>query len=308
MASVRARIALFALAGALGCSGAAEGGSQASASGAEGSGRAATGGPVAAASLRALGPPAPARPCEGAARFDEAGGLLEGGEQLPIRIALPGPAGRAESAARPCVFVSTAGAMLVVGLASAPGGSALGLEDLTQLARRVVAPRLEAVEGVGEVRVVAGRERTTLVWLDEARLGAYGLRREAVVAALRNEHGEVPGGGTAEPRQIEVRVRGQLDSREALGDVVVMQRDGVPVRLADVAHVERTFEELRSEPALGAAVAVAVHVRADADPLAVHTRLLARAAELAAGGQDAHIAPGVRVAVVRDALAAAAHE
>jgi heavy metal efflux system protein len=119
-------------------------------------------------------------------------------------------------------------------------------EDLRTLQDWVIRPQLRNTPGVTEVNTIGGFERQYHVtpWPD--RLVAYGVTLAEVVQALNRNNANV-GAGYVERygEQYLVRVPGQAKSLEDLGAIIVTNRNGVPVRVADVADLVMG-EELRT--------------------------------------------------------------
>ena len=126
------------------------------------------------------------------------------------------------------------------------------LGELTTLADESLRRRLEAVRGVGEVRIAGGVEREVRVNLLPDRLRAVGVSAPEVVGALAQQNLEVPA-GRLERGNVErlVRVTGRIQRPEQFADVVIARRDGNPIRLSDVARVEPGTEEERSVAIVG---------------------------------------------------------
>ena len=110
----------------------------------------------------------------------------------------------------------------------------------------VIRPQLRNTPGVTEVNTIGGFERQYHItpWPD--RLVAYGVTMAEVVEALNRNNANV-GAGYVERfgEQYLVRVPGQAESLEDLGAIIVANRNGVPVRVADVADLVMG-EELRT--------------------------------------------------------------
>jgi len=127
-----------------------------------------------------------------------------------------------------------------------PDGELYTPEDLRTLQDWVIRPQLRNTPGVTEVNTIGGFERQYHVtpWPD--RLVAYGVTMAEVVEALNRNNANV-GAGYVERygEQYLVRVPGQADSLEDLGAIIVANRNGVPVRVADVADLVMG-EELRT--------------------------------------------------------------
>src|ERR1044071_2484576 len=68
------------------------------------------------------------------------------------------------------------------------------LRDITEYADKVLRRQLESSEGVGQIRVVGGRQRQLNVWLDAEQLFAHGLTVNDVSRALQAQNSDVPGG------------------------------------------------------------------------------------------------------------------
>ncbi|AER56362.1 putative AcrA/AcrD/AcrF family protein [Pseudoxanthomonas spadix BD-a59] len=127
--------------------------------------------------------------------------------------------------------------------ASKPDGSAYSASDLRALQDWVVRPQLRHLKGVTEVNTVGGMLRQFHITPDPARLLAYGLTLEDVLKAVQRNNANV-GAGYIERsgEQYLLRVPGQLGDMDDIGKVVVARRDGLPLRISDIAQVEEGSE------------------------------------------------------------------
>ena len=126
-------------------------------------------------------------------------------------------------------------------------GERYSLLELTDTARNLLSERLQRVEGVGAVIIGAGRKFAMRIWVDPDRLAAHGLTVADVENALRAENAEIPSGRVeGQGREFSVRTRGDLNSPEEFGAIVIADREGSPVRLSDVANVEIGAADERS--------------------------------------------------------------
>jgi HAE1 family hydrophobic/amphiphilic exporter-1 len=133
----------------------------------------------------------------------------------------------------------------IVSLALA--STTIPIVQLTTLAEEALRRRLEAVNGVGEVRVTGGAEREVRVFLRPSQLQALGVTVPEVMAALGRQNIEIPAGRTRRGAAEQlVRVAGRIESPAQFGDVIVAMRGGEPVRVRDVATVEDASPEERS--------------------------------------------------------------
>ena len=117
-------------------------------------------------------------------------------------------------------------------------GTAYTPEDLRTLQDWVIRPQLRSTPGVTEVNSIGGYERQFHVTPRPERLSAYGLTMGEVIAALESNNANV-GAGYVERygEQYLVRVPGQASGIADLSSVIVTNRGGVPIRIADVADV-----------------------------------------------------------------------
>ncbi|MFP2923788.1 efflux RND transporter permease subunit [Pyxidicoccus sp. 3LG] len=113
------------------------------------------------------------------------------------------------------------------------------LEELRTLHDWIIAPQLRSVPGVAEVNAWGGREKQWHVVVEPRRLQQFDLSLGDVYRALEANNANV-GGGMVERGGGASLVLGVgvLEDGQAVGDVVVAARNGVPVRVRDVARVE----------------------------------------------------------------------
>src|SRR5688572_1472840 len=78
----------------------------------------------------------------------------------------------------------------------------LSVRELTEVADKIVRPRIERSSGVGEVSIFGGLERAINVWVDADRLAAHKLPISEVQRALEQQNQDAPGGNvTAGPTE-----------------------------------------------------------------------------------------------------------
>lgn len=127
-----------------------------------------------------------------------------------------------------------------------PDGKAYTPEDLRTLQDWVIRPQLRNTPGVTEVNTIGGFERQYHVTPLPERLSAYGLTMADVTDALAKNNSNV-GAGYIERygEQYLVRVPGQASGIEDLRGTIIVNRNGAPIRIGDVADVG-LGEELRT--------------------------------------------------------------
>ena len=159
----------------------------------------------------------------------------------------------------PVVSKVEANAQPIVWLALS-GKDQNGLE-LTDVADRILKERIQRLPGVGSVILGGERRYAMRVWLDPARLAAHDLTPQDVDNAIARENVEIPGGRVeGQNREFAVRTRGDLNTPEQFGAIIVSNKPGGTVWLRDVAKIElgaadeRTLARWNGEPAVGLGV------------------------------------------------------
>ena len=111
--------------------------------------------------------------------------------------------------------------------------------ELRRIADIDVRRRLLAVSGVSQVAPIGGEVKQYQILVDPHRIEAYGLTLGDVVTATEGASKNAPGGYVVDGGQESVvRVLGRAHSVSDLEAIVIDTRDGVPVRVRDVADVE----------------------------------------------------------------------
>ncbi|WP_374340970.1 efflux RND transporter permease subunit [Azonexus sp.] len=142
--------------------------------------------------------------------------------------------------------------------------------EVTDVATRVVKPRLQTLPGAADVRVFGDRKFAMRIWLDKQRLAAYQLTPADVEDALKKQNVEVPAGRIeSSEREFSVVANTDLDTPEEFAAVVVRTVNGYPVRIADLGRVEIGAASERSSVRFKgrSAVSLGLIKQATANPL-----------------------------------------
>ncbi len=119
-----------------------------------------------------------------------------------------------------------------------------GVPALTDWLSRTLQPQLSTLEGVQRITIEGGQQVAMRVWIDPDRLAAFGLAPGDVHAALqRNNYLSAVGQTKGDLVQVNLLANTDLQSVEEFAELIVAERDGAVVRLADVARVELGAEE-----------------------------------------------------------------
>ncbi len=142
--------------------------------------------------------------------------------------------------------------------------------DVSDIANRIVKPRLQVLPGAADVRINGERKYAMRIWIDRDRLAAYGLTPSDVESAIGQQNIELPAGRVeSQQREFTVTARTDLNTAREFGDIVVKQAAGYPVRIRDLGRVELDAASARSSVRFNGENAVALGVirQATANPL-----------------------------------------
>ncbi len=156
-------------------------------------------------------------------------------------------------------------------------------EEITDYVERFIIDRLSTLNGVASVDIRGERRYAIRIWMDRRALAARNLTVGDIEAAIKRNNVELPAGEVkSSQRLLEIRLDGRLNSVQGFSDIVLDTVDGYPIRLGDVARVERGVEDddtiIRADgnPAVGLQVvrqsqsntmAISKAVRAEIDAL-----------------------------------------
>jgi cobalt-zinc-cadmium resistance protein CzcA len=117
-------------------------------------------------------------------------------------------------------------------------GSAWTPTDLRELQDWVVRPQLRHVKGVTEINTIGGYTKQFHITPYPERLLAYGLTLDDVMTAVsRNNSNTGAGYIERNGEQYLIRVPGQVQTLEEIGRIIIAQREGLTIRISDVADV-----------------------------------------------------------------------
>lgn len=122
--------------------------------------------------------------------------------------------------------------------AKKPDGSTYNTTDLREIQDWIIRPQLLTVPGVTEVNSIGGYVKQFHVTPYPDKLISFGLTLLDVTTALAQNNFNV-GAGYIEKsgEQYLVRVPGQVANQIEIGEILLSSRQGIPVRIKDVADV-----------------------------------------------------------------------
>lgn len=171
------------------------------------------------------------------------------------------------------------GAMMYLAILS----KQMSVQQRADYAMRAIQPVLSTVEGVGEAQLLGAGEFAMRVWLDPARMAAFGVTAQDVSHAIRREN-YISAAGTTRGQLVRASVDAETDvqSPDKFADIVVRQTGEQRVRLGDIARVElaRSTYDAAVYSSGQETVFFAIREAPGANPLEVAARVKKTVAEL----------------------------
>ncbi|MCL1860793.1 MAG: efflux RND transporter permease subunit [Proteobacteria bacterium] len=173
--------------------------------------------------------------------------------------------------------------------------------EMSDFANRIIKPRLQTLPGAADARVYGERRYSMRVWLDRARLAAFGLTPQDVVDAIARQNVELPAGRIeSREREFEVVAQTNLDEPAQFEAVVLRQAaapGSYPVRIRDVGWVEvgavneRSIVHFMGLPA----VSIGLIKQSTANPLDLKRALVRMLPEL-----EGELPEGMKMTITND--------
>ena len=174
----------------------------------------------------------------------------------------------------------------------------LPLSRLDAFAQQVISPALSTIDGVGQVLIFGSQKFAVRIQLDPNQLATRGIGVDEVQQAVQAANVNTPvgtiDGGT---QQITLQATTQLYNATSFAELIVANRGGKPVRLADLARVIDSVENNQTASWSDGtrALVLAVQRQADANTVEVVDRVRALLPSFA----DA-LGPAVDIRVLND--------
>ena len=113
------------------------------------------------------------------------------------------------------------------------------IQQLNLYANNVLKKKFETISGVGEVTLGGRRDRVIRVNVLPERMAAYKLTANDLISAFNREHVQLPGGFLVSSQAEQLlKLDLEFHTTKALADLVVVTREGVSIRLKDIATIE----------------------------------------------------------------------
>lgn len=153
----------------------------------------------------------------------------------------------------------------------------MALDELREFVEDIIQRDLEGESGIAAVQVKGGLEEEYQVNIDEHKLVSLDLNIQQVNTKLSQNNVNVPGGqlDEGETRYL-IRTLNEFQSLEEIASIAIVRKDGVDIRLRDVATVERSHEEREIITSVNGVESIEVEIYKEADANIVDVARLVR--------------------------------
>ena len=168
------------------------------------------------------------------AAVDVQAALLRAQKRLPIEMTVPPSYRKINPADTP---------VLVVRMSS----PSISLSDINQYAENLLSPNLSTISGVAQVLVYGAKRYAVRVRVHPDALANRNLTVDDIAIAINKSNSNSPVGVLDGPRQaITIYANPQLVRPEEYANLIVSQKNGLPIYLKDVADVIESYEDVKT--------------------------------------------------------------
>ncbi len=168
------------------------------------------------------------------AAVDVQAALLRAQKRLPIEMTIPPSYRKVNPADTP---------VLVVRMSS----PSVNLSDLNAFAENLLSPNISTISGVAQVLVYGAKRYAVRVRVHPDALANRNLTMDDVAIAINKSNANSPVGILDGPRQaITIYANPQLVRPEEFGNLIINQKNGLPIYLKDIAEVSESYEDVKT--------------------------------------------------------------
>lgn len=133
-----------------------------------------------------------------------------------------------------------------------------------------IEPILARVQGVAQVNLIGGEEREIQVSLDQEKLKGYGLSIPTVQSAILSSNLDFPTGNIqTRDNSMLVRLSGKYRNVEEMRNLVVSSKNGIQIRLGEIADVQDSQKEVEKIARVDRKSAIVLQILKQTDANAV---------------------------------------
>jgi len=123
----------------------------------------------------------------------------------------------------------------------------MDLSELNDYAENLISPAISTVQGVSQVSINGGKRFAVRVRARSDLMNARNISMDELAAALRAANSNTPLGILDGPTQaLTIQGGGQLMKAADFANLIIATREGLPVRLRDIAEVQDSYQSVKA--------------------------------------------------------------
>jgi HAE1 family hydrophobic/amphiphilic exporter-1 len=168
------------------------------------------------------------------AAVDVQAALLRAQKRLPVEMTSPPSYRKVNPADAPVLIITMT-------------SPSMDLSEINDYAENLISPSLSTIDGVAQVLVYGQKRYAIRVNVNPTVLAAKNLTLDDVAKAINAANSNTPVGVLDGPRQqLTIYANPQIVKAGEYDNLVIAQRNGLPVRLKDVADVVESYESIKT--------------------------------------------------------------
>lgn len=168
------------------------------------------------------------------AAVDVQAALLRAQKRLPIEMTNPPSYRKVNPADAPVIFMALT-------------SPSMELYELNDYAENLISPNLSTIDGVAQVLVYGQKRYAVRVRANPAKLAMNNLTMDDIGQAINKANSNTPVGVLDGPRQsLTIYANPQLVKAKEFANLTIAQRNGLPIKLGDVATVSESYELIKT--------------------------------------------------------------
>jgi HAE1 family hydrophobic/amphiphilic exporter-1 len=168
------------------------------------------------------------------AAVDVQAALLRAQRRLPIEMTTPPSYRKVNPADAPVLFMAL-------------NSPSMDLFEVSDYAENLISPNLSTIDGVAQVLVYGQKRYAVRVRANPSKLALNNLTMDDLGTAINKANSNSPVGVLDGPRQsLTIYANPQLIRARDFANLVIAQKNGLPIRLSDVATVTESYEQVKT--------------------------------------------------------------
>lgn len=177
-------------------------------------------------------------------------------------------------------------------------GESIPYSKLSEIAKDVIQPALERVDGVAAINTAGIREREVQIFVDRGNLAGFGLTPNDIIESVRQQNLDLPAGKIQNDQQFfALRVKGRLANGDEIARLPIISASNPGLRISDVATVKDVIAEEKTASFVGRTPTILMSIQKQSGS---NTTVVADQSRSAVDKIAKQLPPGAKLEIVSD--------